>query len=69
MSPRIKRNSTKAEAKRQLIETVRDLSRDAQAYDEGNFNAVNRSSVSLRSIFYQSNHSTGPVQNLKIEKE
>lgn len=69
MSPRIKRNSTKAEAKRQLIETLRDLSRDAQAYDEGNFNAVNRSSVSLRSIFYQSNHSTGLVQNLKIEKE
>lgn len=67
MPPRIHRNSIRKEAKRQLIESLRDLSRDAVNYDKGDFYAVNRSSVTLRSIFYHSEYSHSLIQTLDIE--
>lgn len=69
MPPRIPRVSVKREAKQQLIESLRDLSRDAASYDKGEFNAVNRSSVTLRSLFHKTRYSHSLLQTLDIEND
>ncbi|WP_270630579.1 hypothetical protein [Limosilactobacillus oris] len=67
MPPRIKRDSISKEAKQQLIVSLNDLKRDAEAYDKGNFYAVNRSSVTLRSLFYHSKRAPSLIQQLHLE--
>lgn len=69
MPPRIKRNSVSREAKQQLIVSLNDLKRDAEAYDKGDFYAVNRSSVTLRSLFYHSKRAPSLMQQLHLENE
>lgn len=68
MSPRIKRASVYKEAKNQLIVSLNDLKRDAKAYDNGDFYAVNRASVTLRLLFYNSKYSHSLLQQLGLEK-
>lgn len=48
----------------QLTDSLSDLINDAQRYDHGNFNAIKRSSVTLRSLFYNTNSQTSLIKQM-----
>lgn len=69
MPPRIEREYPIVEAKRQLKVSLKDLANDAKRYDKGDFDAINRSSATLRTIFYHNNRNKSLVQFLNLENK
>lgn len=65
MPPRIEREHPIAEAQRQLKVSLEDLANDAERYDKGDFDAINRSSATLRTIFYHNKRNKSLVQFLQ----
>lgn len=69
MPPRIEREHPIAEAQRQLKVSLEDLVNDAERYDKGDFDAINRSSATLRTIFYHNKRNKSLVQFLGLENK
>ncbi|MDO3393925.1 hypothetical protein Q3C15_07815 [Ligilactobacillus sp. 110_WCHN] len=59
ISPQLKekelRKNKRKEFQDRLLWALNDLKSDAERYDSGEFSAINRSSVTLRTLFYNSN--------------
>lgn len=57
MAGKIKREDTSYELESAMKQSLLDLKNDAQRYDEGEFLAIMRSSVTLRTLFYNKSYS------------
>lgn len=59
-SPNLKEKQLRKNKNREfhdrLLWALNDLKNDAERYDRGEYSAINRSSVTLRTIFYGSNN-------------
>lgn len=64
---KVARSNLNKELRDRLRWSLLDLKSDAKRYDKGEFSAINRSSVTLRTIFYNSGKSKGILKQLRIE--
>lgn len=61
-------NRLPEETKQQLVESVEALILDSEAYDNGMFNMIKRSSATLRMLFYDSRTSHSLINQIESKK-
>lgn len=66
---KVDRENKRIELVESLKTSLNDIVYDAQRYDKGNFNAIKRSSITLRSLLYTTNRNESIFTQLGLDNE